>query len=85
MKFAVAALLAVASADGQIPVASNIKFNKEGLDNSIEYAAKAGKELSAEQKANNKKNVEGVVDAYSHYRVEEYVQTQKTWSPLVKF
>jgi len=88
MKFAVAAFLAVTSAQqlpAQVPVVTDIKFNKEGLTNSANYAKKAAGEIAAQAQANAKLNQQAVIEAYSNFRVQEYLGFQKNFSPLVKY
>ena len=84
MKFAIAALLAVTSA-AEVPVVTNIKFNKEGLTNTAKYAKEAANDIAGQAQTNAHLNQQAAIKAYSNYRVEEYLGFQKAWSPLVKF
>ena len=87
MKFAVAALLAVTSAQvpAQVPIITDIKFNKEGLTNAANYAKTAAGEIAGQAQANAKLNQQAVIEAYSNFRVQEYMGFQKNFSPLVKY
>ena len=72
MKFAIAALLAVTSAE-QIAVSRTIAYNTEGLDNAATYGHKAIGSIHHQAKENNIKYGKAIVEAYSQHRVEEYV------------
>ena len=69
----------------QIPVVTDIAFNKTAFDN-------AGNTMHKWSQVNNKLAQEDreilgyqVVDAYSQMRVEEYVNFSKTFTPLMKW